>query len=226
MGKIGALTTAPTVLDPLLETTDLSELETNLAVQYPTNFGREVDCGRLNPSRQYSYIRNLPSFVIFETICVAGIVLMGRRAINPQPSDSIKTLALPLLWIFLISIGVGIAAEICWRVKEIYGKLSGSSSVAFHSVTFTPNDVENNNDANTDTRQNNLHLTHHSVIEGRASLSIRVESGRPMISNVILSIIDANISKALTIVRLIQGLTAAISSMKGNDATFDLSTET
>jgi len=151
---------------------------------------------------------------------------MGRRAINPQPSDSIKTLALPLLWIFLISIGVGIAAEICWRVKEIYGKLSGSSSVAFHSVTFAPNDVENNNDANTDTRQNNLHLTHHSVIEGRASLSIRVESGRPMISNVILSIIDANISKALTIVRLIQGLTAAISSMKGNDATFDLSTET
>ena len=98
--------------------------------------------------------------------------------------------------------------------------------MAFHSVTFTPNDVENNNDANMDTRQNNLHLTHHSVIEGRASLSIRVESGRPMISNVILSIIDANISKALTIVRLIQGLTAAISSMKGNDTTFDLSTET
>jgi len=31
MGKIGALTTAPTVYDPLLETTDLAELEPDLA---------------------------------------------------------------------------------------------------------------------------------------------------------------------------------------------------
>lgn len=178
IGKIGTLNTAPTVLDPLLETTDLAELETDLTVQYPTNYGRDVDCGRLNPSRQYSYIQNLPSFVIFETICVAGILLMGRQAINPQPSDLVKTLALPLLWIFLVSIGVGIAAEICWRAKEIYDKLSGSSLVAFHSGTFAPNDVENNNDANTDTWPNNLHLPHHSMIKGRASLIIRVESGR------------------------------------------------
>ena len=50
MGKIGALTTAPTVLDPLLETTDLAELETDLAVRYLTNYGPDVDCRRLDPS--------------------------------------------------------------------------------------------------------------------------------------------------------------------------------
>jgi len=193
------------------ESKDLeSDPEFDLVIVNHARRGCDVDSGRYYVSRKYRYLRNLPSFVIFSSICVTGTVVIWRSAHNPPAHHTVMPRANSLYMIMLISLVVGVTAEIFWRLsqncnwglpgrffrishlqsmedpdgaKVVYGRAEDAESLS--SSSSSTNEI-----CISDNISSPLNLPHKSQIGNRASLTIRVESGRPFVSNVIRSVVD------------------------------------
>jgi len=152
-----------------------SDPDVDLTVSYPTLKGHDVDTSRFNVSGSYPYIRNLPGFIIFLATSLIGTRLIWRQEEIPLERSAIMARANTTYYIFLISLLVGILAEIAWQLR---------------SRCFTPSHEHiNTEDENIDcdiSGRTSLVLPHESSIGGgRVIIGIRVENGRPLVNNVV-----------------------------------------